>query len=91
MTWQGVGVIVALVGLLLSLIGGGFGMCFFFGKFFAKFDALISSFTDFKKDFEDHMKEEARQIEHLWKKTDIHGEKLVEHHQRIINLEKTEG
>ena len=87
MNWQGIGVVVALVGLTFSLLGGLVGMSFFFGKFFTKFDGLVAVFTRFREDFEKHMEEETRQLNKLWGKVDGHGEKIVEHGQRIITLE----
>ena len=90
MGWEGIASITAIVGLLITLIGGGFSICFFFGKIISRFDNLINDFNQFVFGFKEHMVKEDATHNAMWGKIDGHSEKLVEHHQRIITLEKKE-
>jgi sortase (surface protein transpeptidase) len=95
MNWQGVALIVGIVGGILTVVGAIATyviainkMSFFAGQFLAKVDQMSLAFSKFERSFEDHMKEEAKQSKAMWEKLDTHGNTLVEHHQRIGFLEK---
>lgn len=91
MTWEGWGVIITAVSLVLSLSGGAIGIAFAIGKFSEKFDALNKNFSDFVANFNEHMKEEKDTHKVMWERLDSHGEKLVEHHHRISAVEKNKA
>ena len=88
MSWEGIAAIVAVAGLFFTIIVNIGVFSFFFGKFFAKFDGLVHVFGEFQKAFEKHMENEEKINKSMWAKLDTHSEKLVEHHQRILSLEK---
>jgi hypothetical protein len=83
-----VGGILAVLGAIFSYIWSANKMAFFGGQFLTKFDHLSTAFLRFEKTFEDHMKEEHIQAQAMWKKMDGHGDKLIEHEQRIGFVEK---
>jgi hypothetical protein len=89
MDWQGVGVIVAISGLLLTIFANALTFAFFFGKFFAKFDGLVSIFKTFEKSFEKHMDKEDERTEAIWKRIDEQKSIIGTHDTRITVLEQT--
>lgn len=96
MNWEGWGVIIALLGVagtgVASIIAAfkiTSKLSFFSGQFFTRFDQFGKTFTEFKEDFEKHMEEEKRQYDVVWKKIDGHGDKIIEHDQRIFHVEKS--
>lgn len=95
MSWEGWGVLVAILGLVITIIGAILGafklsskFSFFAGQFLTKVDGIGSAFSDFEKAFEKHMADEATQLKAMWEKIDAHNGKIIEHDQRIIHVEK---
>lgn len=88
MSWEGIAAIATALGLLITIIGGGFSVSYFFGKVISRFDSLIKDFTSFTTNFKEHMSKEDSTHSAMWGKIDNHAEKLVEHHHRISFFEK---
>lgn len=87
MSWEGIASICALVGLIITIIGNVAVLSFFAGKIVSKLDAWTQIFTRFEKSYEINQSDEKSQRKAIWEKIDHHSEKLVEHQERIINLE----
>lgn len=83
-----IGGVFTVLGAIFSYIWSANKMSFFAGQFLTKFDSLATGFSRFEKTFEEHMREEKTQSQAMWKKMDGHGDKLIEHEQRIIFVEK---
>lgn len=96
MTWEGWGVIIALLGVagtgiaaIVAALKITSKIAFVSGEFFAHFSNLNKTITDFKKMFEKHMEDEEKRVEGMWKKIDHHGDKIIEHEQKIYHIEKS--
>lgn len=83
-----IGGIITVMGAIFSYIWSANKMAFYAGQFLTKVDGIGIAFSRFEKSFEEHMREEKIQSHAMWKKMDGHGDKLIEHEQRIINVEK---
>lgn len=80
--------IITVIGAIVSYVWSANKMAFFAGQFLSKIDQIGVSFARFEKGFEAHMQEEKAQSMAMWKKMDGHGDKLIEHEQRIQFVER---
>lgn len=83
-----IAIIVGIAGSIVAFVWSVNKMAFFSGQFLAKVDHIKIGFERFERSFEEHMKEEKAQSAAMWKKMDSHGDKLIEHEQRIGVIEK---
>lgn len=88
MTWESIGVLVAIAGLIITILGAALTWAFFVGKLFSSIDKMSAEFHRFAADFKDHMAKEDQTHLAMWTKLDGHTEKIVEHHQRLTFVEK---
>lgn len=85
---ENIAIIIGMAGSIIAFVWSANKMSFFAGQFLAKVDHIKLGFERFEKSFEEHMKEEKTQSAAMWNKIDLHGDKLIEHEQRIGVIEK---
>lgn len=88
MDLDNVAILIGIAGSIVAFVWSVNKMAFFSGQFLAKVDHIKIGFDRFEKSFEKHMEEEHAQALAMWRKMDSHGDKLIEHEQRIGVVEK---
>lgn len=88
MNWEGIASVTSLIGLIFTLIGGGFWLSFFSGKFITKLSSFEDLFKKFVNDFEKHIEKEDAQLKVMWEKIDGHDDAIKEHKFRLDLIDK---
>jgi hypothetical protein len=88
MDLDNVAILIGIAGSIIAFVWSANKMAFFAGQFLTKVDHIKIGFERFERSFEEHTKEEKAQSAAMWNKMDLHGDKLIEHEQRIGVVEK---
>ena len=78
---------INLVGLLVTLFGGGFWLSYHFGQTLSTMLSISLSLKRLEIDLKEHMAKEDQTHNAMWSKLDEHSEKITEARQRIIAME----
>lgn len=77
MNFQDFGVIIALTGGILSILGNAIAITWSFAKLSAKLDNWIVSFSRFEENYKEHKIRMDDHIKALWEKQDILKDKII--------------
>ena len=77
MEWQAMGVLVAIIGLILTIVTNAIVLTWHLSRFSGKVDAWTDMFSRFEKGLEKYMVKTDLQLDTLWKRHDDIKERVV--------------
>jgi hypothetical protein len=86
MTWEGIASVIAIIGLIITIIGNVAMLSFFAGKILAKIDSFTDLMVRFEKAYESHTLEDRNNRQAVWSRIDEHSKALATHEERLRTL-----
>lgn len=82
-----IAIAINLIGLLITLFGGGFWLSYHFGQTLSIMSSIGADLRRLEADLKSHMVKEDQTHNAMWSKLDEHALKITEHSQKIIAIE----